>query len=91
MSEELLPCPFCGSAAEQGNDYEKDSAACLNKNCAGSTVECLDSDWNTRANAGDWNAVREVIIMLRARGWVYISEAADKLAAALPESQRIKR
>jgi len=49
--------------------------------------EIWKAAWNTRANTGDWNAMREVIRNLYAPGHPMMTAAADKLTAALPGNQ----
>jgi hypothetical protein len=44
---ELLPCPFCGSAASLPDD-DVGAVSCENERCAASGIYCSVSEWNTR-------------------------------------------
>lgn len=60
MSEELLPCPFCGWCAEmrrdESSDYERNWSwyvSCINDGCGGQSLYCKEQDeavaqWNKR-------------------------------------------
>ena len=90
MSEELLPCPFCGLKPRRHKDPQAGSRweyFCPN----GHTGYIRMKEWNTRANAGDWKAIKRVIA-----GMKDVAEPDDHLlnnwiiviTNALPENQK---
>lgn len=75
MSDELLPCPFCGSAARTGENGD---------NSPNWFVYC--SDWkNCDVNQGGTRTEAEAIALWnrRAQAWPQGSVAAEQLAEAL--------
>ena len=55
--EELKPCPFCGSAAEDGMGYNYHKVCCSSLACRMSNMFFTKKEWNMRAKA---QAVPEV-------------------------------
>lgn len=53
MSEELKPCPFCGSVADHWFEFDVPRAGCSNDNCIAKFDDFGVSvkDWNTRHTA----------------------------------------
>ena len=49
--EELKPCPFCGSATEDGMGYNYHKVCCSNLACRMSDMYFTRKEWNTRAKA----------------------------------------
>ena len=49
--EELKPCPFCGSATEDGMGYNYHKVCCSNLACSMSNMYFTKKEWNTRAKA----------------------------------------
>ena len=49
--EELKPCPFCGSAAEDGMGYNYHKVCCSSFACRMSNTYFTKKEWNMRAKA----------------------------------------
>ena len=49
--EELKPCPFCGSAAEDGMGYNYHKLCCSSLACRMSNMYLTKKEWNMRAKA----------------------------------------
>ena len=49
--EELKPCPFCGSAAEDGMGYNYHKVCCSSLACRMSNMYFTKKEWNMRAKA----------------------------------------
>jgi hypothetical protein len=70
--QELLPCPFCGAAAEAVDPgYERSKVRCSNPDkewCVGAEVSATPFQWNTRcqpAPADVKRLARDIITWLR--------------------------
>ena len=51
QQEELKPCPFCGSAAEDGMGYNYHKVCCSSLACRMSNMYFTKKEWNMRAKA----------------------------------------
>lgn len=74
MSEELKPCPFCGSEAEYTGECEMVWVRCSDNDCKVERINKFDDqedaaeDWNYRApewSEGNTNEILEVIAYIR--------------------------
>lgn len=68
MKEKLKPCPFCGSAAEPGNEnYKPGRVWCSNRKCPLSSYEeFFIEEWQQRATPRPMPSRAAILELLRA-------------------------
>ena len=77
--EELKPCPFCGSAAEDGMGYNYHKVCCSSFACRMSNTYFTKKEWNMRAKAQavpQWIPVNDPPKEI-GRYWCYVEEQND--------------
>lgn len=96
MTDELLPCPFCGGDAHriEYDTPDPDDVICKNDDCRLSGIVFSIAEWNTRTPKLDWEALREEVARaIWPELWAHEDKNADafnRLNSCTVESARAR-